>query len=70
MCSKQINTLTGVRGIAALWVVVLHGANYTSASTLLPEWTSNLINKGWLGVDLFFILSGFVIAYVHQKDFY
>ncbi|MBL4822460.1 MAG: acyltransferase [Colwellia sp.] len=70
MRSKQIHALTGVRGIAALWVVILHGANYTNVATLLPEWTSNLINKGWLGVDLFFILSGFVIAYVHQKDFY
>jgi peptidoglycan/LPS O-acetylase OafA/YrhL len=70
MCSKQIHALTGIRGIAALWVVVLHGANYTSVATLLPQWLSSVITKGWLGVDLFFILSGFVIAYVHQKDFY
>lgn len=69
MSSKQIHALTGIRGIAALWVVSLHAADYTNVSTLLPNWSSNLINKGWLGVDLFFILSGFVIAYVHQRDF-
>lgn len=70
MISKQIHALTGIRGIAALWVVALHGAEYTGVSALLPVWSSNLINKGWLGVDLFFILSGFVIAYVHQRDFH
>ena len=69
MHSGQIHALTGIRGIAALWVVILHGATYVNASSVLPQWLSNIINKGWLGVDLFFILSGFVIAYVHQSDF-
>jgi peptidoglycan/LPS O-acetylase OafA/YrhL len=67
--AKQINTLTGVRGIAAIWVVLLHGSNYVNLSSAFPSYLENFISKGWLGVDLFFILSGFVISYVHQSDF-
>jgi peptidoglycan/LPS O-acetylase OafA/YrhL len=66
---KQIDSLTGVRGIAAMWVVLLHGISYVNTSAVLPAYVENLIIKGWLGVDLFFILSGFVISYVHQSDF-
>ncbi|RLA40742.1 MAG: hypothetical protein DRR42_25490 [Gammaproteobacteria bacterium] len=64
-----IPALTGVRGIAAIWVVLHH---------LMGRWSfvesdygafSRLVDRGWLGVDLFFILSGFVISYVHRDDF-
>ncbi|MES9832427.1 MAG: acyltransferase [Candidatus Thiodiazotropha sp. DIVDIV] len=67
--AKQIDSLTGVRGIAAMWVVLLHGISYVSASAVMPGFVERVITKGWLGVDLFFILSGFVISYVHQSDF-
>ena len=55
---REIRSLTGLRGIAALWVVV-HHALYI-ARPRGPFWT--LIYHGYLAVDLFFVLSGYVIA--------
>src|SRR5947207_14191739 len=67
---RQIDQLTGVRGFAALWVLFHHMPNikvltpYLSASVLAP-----LFDKGWLGVDLFYVLSGFVVSFVHLEEF-
>ena len=61
----QIDPLTGVRGFAATWVVLLH------IQLLLPELLPRLpvlgalIDGGNLGVDLFFILSGFIISFTY-----
>lgn len=49
----RIRELDGLRGIAVLAVVAFHYLAW------LPQTGSNL---GWLGVDLFFILSGFLIT--------
>jgi peptidoglycan/LPS O-acetylase OafA/YrhL len=55
----------GLRGIAALAVVLFHfrGAINETAS----EWASPIIelllSYGYLGVDIFFVISGFVISY-------
>jgi peptidoglycan/LPS O-acetylase OafA/YrhL len=54
---KTIPGLTGLRGVAAVWVVVSHMAYGKSD---IP-----IIRNGTLGVDVFFILSGFVLAYVY-----
>jgi peptidoglycan/LPS O-acetylase OafA/YrhL len=63
--------LTGVRGIAALWVMLLHLVVVMSA--LFPgSWAQGfrfVASPGFLGVDLFFILSGFVISYNHVETF-
>ena len=65
----NVPSLTGVRGIAALWVVSYHvelhaGAYGLPALALLP-----VARSGWAGVDLFFILSGFILMLVHEADF-
>ena len=63
----EIRALTGLRAIAAGWVVVYHfwlltpGAHWTR----IIEPIRPLIQVGWLGVDLFFVLSGFVITYTY-----
>lgn len=56
---KEILPLTGVRALAAWSVVLFH-----ISETMAQVWprTAAAVSHGWLGVDLFFILSGFVIA--------
>ena len=53
--------LDGLRGIAALAVVLFHLAEIHAGS---PE--ARLINHGYLAVDFFFVLSGFVIGYAYD----
>jgi peptidoglycan/LPS O-acetylase OafA/YrhL len=53
---KKIPQLDAVRGLAVL-LVLLHNTN------IYPSWHLGLISdNGWMGVDLFFVLSGFLIT--------
>lgn len=54
-----LEALTGIRGLAA-WGVVFYHLRF-SLSELLPAWVVAALGKGYLAVDLFFMLSGFVI---------
>ena len=58
------DALTGLRGIAALWVLVFHLWQRTGAPalTLGPIDLTPLAAHGYLGVDLFFVLSGYLIG--------
>lgn len=58
---RHLDALTGIRGIAA-WGVVLYHIRL-SLTALLPAPVIAALAKGYLAVDLFFILSGFVIWY-------
>lgn len=49
--------LDGVRGLAILLVMVFH-----FRAPDLPKWASAGLGIGWCGVDLFFVLSGFLIT--------
>jgi len=53
---QNIAQLTGLRGIAALGVVLHHAANQLGGDWYL---------RGQPMVDVFFVLSGFVISYVY-----
>ena len=53
----RIRQLDAVRGIAIL-VVILHN----EASKYLPPGWAPIFANGWMGVDLFFVLSGFLIT--------
>jgi peptidoglycan/LPS O-acetylase OafA/YrhL len=63
----QILSHTGLRGAAALFVVMYHlgfGAPY-----LFPiERAVDIFRRSYLFVDFFFLLSGFVLAYVYLGD--
>lgn len=58
---RHLDALTGIRGIAA-WAVVFYHIRLSLAA-LLPAPVIEWLAKGYLAVDLFFILSGFVIWY-------
>lgn len=61
--SKQhFHVLDGLRGIAALAVVVFHFMEW-----IYTDFTKNFIGHGFLAVDFFFCLSGFVIAYAYDS---
>jgi peptidoglycan/LPS O-acetylase OafA/YrhL len=62
---KPITGLTSLRGIAALGVVVFHLFPMALGVENLP----GVIGRGYLGVDLFFLLSGFVLAHVYGEVF-
>ena len=67
---QAIPSLTGIRGIAALWVMLFHIGQGIPGYSLLPWLTgSSFIESGFRGVDLFFILSGFIMMHVHAQDF-
>jgi peptidoglycan/LPS O-acetylase OafA/YrhL len=55
------------RGIAALLVVLFH-TTQLSQEKLGQPFLGNLFAFGGAGVDFFFVLSGFIIFFVHQAD--
>lgn len=59
---QEIRTLTAMRGLAALWVVLFHYQHHISGR--VPGMA--LISQGALAVDLFFTLSGFILVYVYR----
>lgn len=61
----NILELTSVRGFAAFAVVVFHIAFDERNDSI---WM-NIVADGHLGVDLFFVLSGFILAHVYLDNF-
>jgi exopolysaccharide production protein ExoZ len=55
------------RGFAALLVVLYH-ANVTSRALFGETRWVHAFDFGWAGVQFFFVLSGFIICYVHRQD--
>ena len=54
--------LDGIRGVAILLVMVCHFTRIMDPNTPSQLFFSNLTEAGWIGVDLFFVLSGFLIT--------
>lgn len=62
---QNIPALTGVRGIAALWVWGCHAS--IGQILHLPSGLSYFFASGWMAVELFFLLSGFIMVHAHQR---
>ncbi len=66
--ARQLQSLTSLRGLAALWIVFYHYSTVYFPRLDIGDY-SNLIAKGYLAVDLFFMLSGFVMTHVYYRAF-
>src|ERR1700712_1398255 len=58
---QHFEILDGLRGVAALAVVTFHFMEMAYS-----DYSQNFIGHGFLAVDFFFCLSGFVIAYAYD----
>ena len=59
--SARVECLDGLRGLAALWVLMGH-------CMILAGWSLAIIDKPDLGVDLFMMLSGFSRRFTIRKE--
>ncbi|NLR94277.1 acyltransferase family protein [Flammeovirga agarivorans] len=69
---SYLSSLTPLRGIAALWVVLFHidvSTYYRDLGGILPRAATGIFSKGYLWVDFFFLLSGFIIYHVYGQLF-
>ena len=60
---ERLDALTGIRAVAALWVAVYHFQDKLLVLVPALRVGSPVLSAGYLGVDLFFTLSGFIMAY-------
>ena len=60
----DLKPLTALRFAAALWVVSYHYWPHLAGVA-----TPGLVANGYLGVELFFVLSGFILSHVYLESF-
>ena len=58
----QFEILNGLRGLAAIVVVIFH-----FMEIIIADFSNNFISHGYLAVDFFFCLSGFVVSYAYDN---
>ena len=58
---QDLRPLTSLRFFAAMWVVLYHF--WPNLQPVRPAFVA----KGYLGVELFFVLSGFILSHVYLE---
>jgi peptidoglycan/LPS O-acetylase OafA/YrhL len=62
-----LNALTGIRFFAAIYVVLFH---FAGSCKWISVAVDKIVQYGYIGVSIFFVLSGFVLAYnYHDMSF-
>lgn len=64
----RLPQINGLRGIAIIGVLSYHITAGVFPASGLPPYLSMLLTNGWSGVNLFFILSGFVLFLPYATD--
>jgi peptidoglycan/LPS O-acetylase OafA/YrhL len=58
----HLPALDGLRGLAILLVMTFHFSRAVPLQSWVGDWLALVPRAGWCGVDLFFVLSGFLIT--------
>lgn len=69
MSKNYLSSISSLRGIAALLVILFH---VNAVCFALAPWDSpfdHFIQKGYLWVDFFFLLSGFIMMHAYSESF-
>ena len=64
-----LGNLQGLRGIACLLVLGIHTAGWEANFGIAREFLRPFLWFGYAGVDLFFVVSGFIIAFTQADSF-
>lgn len=68
--TQHIKSLTSLRGVAALFVVMHHSFGYLLPGLgLTVSLYTKFFSNGYLWVDFFFIMSGFIMTHVYANNF-
>ena len=68
MLVKKYNSIQILRGFAAVFVLLYHATRHYQEQNL--TFLNGFFQHGYFGVDLFFVISGFVIPYTMFKSQY
>lgn len=60
--------LTGFRAIAAWMIFIYHFFPFKNVNHSYPKWIADIVWEFHFGVDMFFVLSGFLITYRYFDD--
>lgn len=66
----NIGSIEMLRGIACTMVCLFHFTNGNGNFISEGSWIKAITSKGWLGVEVFFVISGFIIPYAMAQSRY
>ncbi|MBE9465708.1 acyltransferase family protein [Dyadobacter subterraneus] len=66
--SEKIDIIQVLRGIAVVMVIIFHFKDIIKPGGYLRKELDFLFNSGAAGVDLFFVISGFIMVFVTRKS--